>query len=107
MNAKTIFLLCALASVTAGSTFGMETPPILQRRAKSLPILDSHKSKLIADEDAEEQDQTDAPSAVDRILNQAKTSKPSKDKSSCGTCCKTFKIFLEILKQAADERSIQ
>ena len=116
MNSKTIFLLSALISGTANLTFGMETPPIVQRRAFSMPILDSHKSKLMADEDAMEQTEapnilarfhSKHPSTADRILNQAKTSKSSKEDRSCTTCCKTFKIFLEILKQAAEEHSLQ
>jgi len=57
------------------------------RRTKSLPNLNSHKSRLIADAEA------------------AKSSK--KDRSCLETCCKTFKTFLEILKQVTDERSIQ
>jgi len=76
MNSKTILLLCTLASGMASSTFGMEKPHVLLRRTKSLPNLNSHKSKLIADAEA------------------AKSSK--KDRSCLETCCKTFKTFIKI-----------
>lgn len=96
MNAKTIFLICALTIGTASSSFGMETSAVLPKRSISTPILDSQKSTPIADETAK------ALSTLAQLHNTT----PKESRSCLGTCCKILKIIAEILKETADERAI-
>jgi hypothetical protein len=120
MNVKKLFLFCTLTIGTASSTFGMETPPRLPRRAHSMSILDSQRSTLITDEDSEQQEKAAPLRAYEQLGSSSKLSPtkslisksnaaiPSKKNRSCdGACCKALQIIAQILTQITDDRVIE